>query len=309
MRIIFAGTPQAAVPSLRALASTADIACVLTRTDAPVGRRRVLTPSPVAAAAEELALPVHKTNRFDVDARALVTDANADLGVVVAFGAIIPDEVLAAPRLGWVNLHFSLLPRWRGAAPTQRSIAAGEPTGVSVVRVVTELDAGPVFRQRAVDLGAEVTGSEALDALAREGATDLAEVVAALGAGTAGEPSPQTGDVTYAHKLSRADGKIDWSQPVDRVYDLIRAMTSEPGAWALDGDDPLKVIAAGPSTAIERLGADKEGLPGRVVVEGGKVFVQCADGFVPVTRVQPAGKPAMDATAWVRGKRDRVVLR
>lgn len=309
MRIVFAGTPQASVPSLLALASTAEIVLVVTRVDAPVGRRKVLTPSPVAAAAAENGLPTHKANRFDAETIAAVRDAEPDLGVVVAFGAIIPDDVLQLPRLGWINLHFSALPAWRGAAPTQRAIAAGDMPSISIVQVVTALDAGPVYQQRSIDLGQDVTGSEALAELAERGAHDLATLTAQLEAGTAPTPTDQVGEPSYAHKLSREDGRIDWTRPVTDVYNLVRAMTSEPGAWSLDGDAPIKVVAAGPAAQLTHLEPNKDGQPGRVVADAGQVFVQCRDGFLPISRVQPAGKQAMDAGAWLRGKQGRVVLK
>lgn len=310
MRIVFAGTPSAAVPPLEKVAGSDDVVLVVTRVDAPVGRKKVLTPSPVAEAAERLGIPIHKANRFDDATVDALRRAAPDLGVVVAFGAIIPDAVLDIPRLGWVNLHFSLLPQWRGAAPTQRSIAAGDQPGFSIVRVVSALDAGPVFRQRAVDLGADITGSEALDALARAGAIDLADVIRSLGEGSAGEPTPQAGEPSYARKLTRDDGRIDWSRPVLEVYARVRAMTNEPGAWTLDGDEPVKVLSAGPAAQISFLESDKDGDPGRVAIDDGQVFVQCRDGFLPIGRVQPAGKKSMDAMAWMRGHRDdRVVLR
>ncbi len=315
MRIVFAGTPEAAVEPLRAVAALANGSAqvdgsvlAITREDAPVGRRRVLTPSPVAQIATELGLPVVKTNRFTQEVTARLVGLAPDLGIVVAFGAIIPDEVLSIPRLGWVNLHFSMLPKWRGAAPAQRSIAAGDPPSISLVRVVAELDAGPVYRQRVIDLGPDITGSAALTALAQAGAADLATLVAQLADGTAPTPTPQVGEPSYAHKLSREDGRIDWTKPVTKVYDLVRAMTTEPGAWTMDGAEPIKILAAGPASRIARLDEDKDGQPGRVVVESGAVFVQCRDGFLPVNTVQPAGKKSMTASAWLLGKRGRVVL-
>ena len=218
MRLIFAGTPDVAVPSLRVLAaSDHDIATVVTRPDAPIGRRRVLTPSPVAAAAEELGLPLLKTARLDEGATARLATTDAELGVIVAYGGLVREPLLSMPEHGWINLHFSLLPRWRGAAPVQHALIAGDDeTGASVFRLVAELDAGDVFEERRYAVPARATAGEVLNDLAGLGAELLRDVVAAIEDGTA-VATPQAGAATFAPKLTEADGALDWNEPADRV--------------------------------------------------------------------------------------------
>src|SRR6187455_483075 len=178
MKLVFAGTQQVAVPSLTLLASSGhEIAAVVTRTDAALGRKRVLTPSPVAAAAESLGLPVIKANRLDADATAAVTALNADLGVIVAYGGLVREPLLSAPAHGWINLHFSLLPRWRGAAPVQQALIAGDAeTGAAVFQLVPALDAGDVFAELRYQVPQNATSADVLAALAVEGADLLAGV-------------------------------------------------------------------------------------------------------------------------------------
>src|SRR5690606_7115538 len=186
MRIVFAGSPAAAVPSLRAIAARDhDVVAVVTREDSPIGRRRVLTPTPVAVTARELGIPVLAANRLSaVEDR--LTALRPDLGVVVAYGGLVREPLLSLPVHGWINLHFSILPRWRGAAPVQHAVMAGdEVTGASVFRLVEELDAGPVYGRLTQEIGAEETAGELLESLAEGGAVLLSEVVDAIGAGTA----------------------------------------------------------------------------------------------------------------------------
>src|SRR5690606_27474389 len=196
LRIVFAGSPAAAVPSLEALlAGPHEVVAVVTRDDAPLGRKRVLTPTPVADAAEAAGVPVLKANRIG----AIADDLDAldpDLGVIVAYGGLVRDPVLSRPRLGWINVHFSLLPSWRGAAPVQRAIIAGDrTTGVTIFQLVPELDAGPVFATEEHAIGAHETAGHLLDRLATEGADLLTRVVDDLDAGTAA-PVEQIGEVT-----------------------------------------------------------------------------------------------------------------
>ena len=285
-----------------------DVVDHIFRADAQTGRRRELTASPVAVWAQRAGLPLCKTNRLDSNAVELIRNARPDLGIVVAYGALIPDEVLTIPRLGWINLHFSLLPAWRGAAPVQRSLAAGDPPAWSIMRVVSQLDAGPVYRQGTLDLGPDVTGGEALTALSTEGAVQVADIVGEWARGVQHTPTAQQGTPSYAHKLSRADGRIDWSQDVTEVYRRIRAMTPEPGAWTTLAGQTVKILQAGPAQRLQVVGADKEGLPGRVVVDEEGVWAQCRDGFLPLRVVQPAGKTAMSARDWARGRAHRMVF-
>lgn len=296
MRLVFAGTPDAAVPSLRALAAGPhEIAAVVTRRDAPLGRRRVLTPSPVAHAAEELGLAVVKADRLDADATAAVTALAPDLGVIVAYGGLVREPLLSAPARGWINLHFSLLPRWRGAAPVQHALIAGDDTlGASVFQLVAELDAGPVFAESSLP-AADRTAGEALGVLADEGATLLARVVDEIGSGTA-RAVPQTGEPTFAPKLALADGAIDWTQPASSVLARIRGVTPEPGAHTIVDGARLKILAASRSGAAPLA-------PGALAQSGRTVVVGTATSPVELVAVQPAGKGAMPAADWWRGLR------
>ena len=297
MRLVFAGTPAAAVPTLRRLAASQDIAAVVTRPDAPLGRRRVLTPSPVAQAATELGLPVIKTARLDDAATAEISALQVDLGVIVAYGGLVREPLLSAPTAGWINLHFSLLPAWRGAAPVQRALIAGDRVlGASVFQLVAELDAGDVFAMREIGVPETATAGEALDVLASEGAALTADVVASIADGTA-TATPQTGAPSFAAKLSLADGLLDWTQPLDAVFARFRGVTPEPGAHTTVGGQPLKVLEAVPAPDAEPLE------PGRI--RGTKSALHIGTGSHPlaVTRVQPAGKGAMNAVDWWRGLR------
>ncbi|WP_288967604.1 methionyl-tRNA formyltransferase [uncultured Microbacterium sp.] len=297
MRLVFAGTPAAAVPTLRRLAASHDIAAVVTRPDAPLGRRRVLTASPVAQAAEELGLPIIKAARLDDAVTAEITALEVDLGVIVAYGGLVREPLLSAPRAGWINLHFSLLPAWRGAAPVQRALIAGDAVlGASVFQLVAELDAGEVFATHAVDVPETATAGEALEALASEGAGITADVVSSIADGTA-LAVPQEGEPTFAAKLTLADGLLDWNQPLDAVFARFRGVTPEPGAHTTVAGQPLKVLEAAPAPDAESLA------PGRL--RGTKTALHIGTGTTPlaVTRVQPAGKGAMNAVDWWRGLR------
>ncbi|PRA83445.1 methionyl-tRNA formyltransferase [Microbacterium sp. MYb66] len=298
MRLVFAGTPAAAVPTLRRLATSHDIAAVVTRPDAPLGRRRVLTPSPVAQAAVELGLPVIKTTRLDDAATAQISTLNADLGVIVAYGALVREPLLSAPAAGWINLHFSLLPAWRGAAPVQRALIAGDRVlGASVFQLVPELDAGDVYAMREIEVPATATAGEALDVLARDGAELTAEVVSAIADGTA-KAVAQVGEPSFAGKLTLADGLLDWEQPLESVFARFRGVTPEPGAHTTVGGQPLKVLEATPAPDAEPLA------PGRFRGTKTALLIGTASGALAVTRVQPAGKGAMSAVDWWRGQRD-----
>jgi methionyl-tRNA formyltransferase len=303
MRVIFAGTPEAAVPSLDALAASAhEVVQVVTRPPAPLGRKRVLTPSPVDARAEALGLPVLRASRLGEAETAALTALDADLAVIVAYGVLVAEPLLSAPRLGWINLHFSLLPRWRGAAPVQRAIIAGDTTtGVDVFRLEAGLDTGPVLASEPVAIGALETAGNLLARLAGIGADVLAGVVDRLADGTA-VAVPQQGEPTLAPKLVLADGRLDWSEPADRVLARLRGCTPEPGAWTTAGERRLKVLEAAPARDAAAL------RPGAVAHDGGRVVVGCAEGAIELLRVQPEGRGAMPADAWLRGAGSGVVL-
>ncbi len=297
MRIVFAGTPAPAVPSLRALAATShEIVGVVTRRDAPLGRKRILTPSPVAAAADELGLPVVKTDRLDADATARIEALRPDLGVIVAYGGLVREPLLSSPEHGWINLHFSLLPAWRGAAPVQHALIAGDrTTGASVFQLVPALDAGDVYGgvRYAVPRGA--TAGDVLAELADLGGDLLVDVVEQVAAGTA-VATPQSGEPTLAPKLSLSDGALDFTASADAVVDRFRGTTPEPGAHTWIGGQRLKVLDA-------HRGPDLELAPGVLTLAGRDVVVGTGEGTVLLKTVQPAGKGTMAAADWWRGLR------
>lgn len=298
MRLVFAGTPDAAVPSLRVLAASAhDVSTVVTRTDAPLGRKRVLTPSSVAKAAAELDLPVLKTDRLDAEATARIAALEPDLGVIVAYGGLVREPLLSAPRLGWINLHFSLLPAWRGAAPVQRALIAGEPViGAGVFQLVAALDAGDVFDEIRYRVPALATADRVLADLAEQGADLLLRVVDRIAAGTA-RATPQTGEPTYAPKLTAEDGRLDWNAPADEVLARWRGTTPEPGAFTTLEGARVKVLE------LHRADAETPLAAGRLAGSGATVRVGTATEPLVLARVQPAGKAAMAAGDWFRGLR------
>jgi methionyl-tRNA formyltransferase len=296
MKLVFAGTPQVAVPSLTRLADSGhEIAAVVTRADAALGRKRVLTPSPVAVAAAELGLPVIKANRLDDAATDAITALGADLGVIVAYGGLVREPLLSAPRLGWINLHFSLLPRWRGAAPVQRAIMAGDSeTGAAVFQLVAELDAGAVFAQLVTPIGRHATSGTLLASLSQSGADLLSGVVDDLAAGRI-RATEQTGEVTLAPKLTLADARIDWTQAAERVHATIRGVTPEPGAYTEIDGARLKLHDVAPTHDQPTLAA------GHISSLDKRVLVGTGTAPLELITVQPAGKNPMKAIDWWRG--------
>lgn len=321
MRIVFAGTPEFAVPSLHALAAdgTHELVGVITREDAPIGRKRVLTPSPVAIAATELGLPIYKANKLDDAATEWVRAIEPELGVIVAYGGLVREPLLSLPVHGWINLHFSDLPAWRGAAPVQRALMAGEHTlGVTVFRLVEALDAGDVLSRdsKAFDVG--TSAGVALTELANFGTDALLRAVAVLAEDPeAGEP--QTGEASYAHKLTRDDGKLDLTLPVETVMAHWAGVTPEPGAYVLNDGQALKlhelrdasgevVMDATGHELAESRRVETVSSAGTAKLIDGKAILYLAGGALELVRVQPAGKPAMAAADWLRGRGGEAVL-
>ena len=296
LRIVFAGSPAAAVPSLRALvAGPHRVVAVIAREDAPLGRKKVLTPTPVAVEAESAGIPVIRANRLgSVTEQLLALDA--DLGVIVAYGGLIREPLLSGPRLGWINLHFSLLPRWRGAAPVQRALMAGdEQTGAAVFQLVPELDAGDVYATLRQPIGAHETAGHLLESLAISGAELLISVVDGLAAGTA-VAVPQSGEVTLAPKLGLIDGRLDWHESAERVDNRFRGTTPEPGAFTELGEERLKVLDA-------LIARDAPPLaPGRMELRAGRLLVGTGSDPIQLVTVHPSGKRAMPAADWWRGR-------
>lgn len=297
MRLVFAGTPAVALPSLDALAASGhEVAAVVTRPDAPAGRGKRLVASPVAQRAAELGIevlrPEHPRDPGFVDRLRTIAP---DCCPVVAYGALVPQHVLDVPRLGWANLHFSLLPRWRGAAPVQRAVMAGDAeTGACVFRLVRELDAGDVYATLRTPIGPRETSGELLDRLAGDGARLLVEVMDALAAGNA-QPQPQpTEGVTHAAKITVADAEVDWTAGDDEIDRLVRGCAPAPGAWTTFRGERFKVLAARP------VGGDR--LPAGQI-RATKRSLEVGTGTRPVALdvVQAQGKKSMAGADWARG--------
>jgi methionyl-tRNA formyltransferase len=258
----------------------------------------VLTPSPVAALAEERGIPTIRTNRLDDDATERIAALRPDLGVIVAYGGLVREPLLSTPRHGWINLHFSLLPRWRGAAPVQHAIIAGDDlTGAAVFQLETGLDTGPVFATMSRRIGARETAGDLLAALADHGAQLLLSVVDGIAAGSA-RAEPQEGEPTPAPKLSLEDGRLDWTQNALALDSRVRGVTPEPGAFTTVRDQRLKVLEVLPVGGAESLP------PGTLALVDRRVFVGTASSPLELVTVQPAGKRAMAAADWWRGLGD-----
>jgi len=295
MRLIFMGTPDFAVPTLIALADSGhEIAAVYTRAAKPAGRRG-LEPqaTPIEREARRLGLPVltPKTLR-DEAAQAEFRAHNADAAVVVAYGLLLPKPILDAPKLGCFNVHASLLPRWRGAAPINRAIMAGDAeTGVTIMKMDEGLDTGAMAIAGRMAIGADMTAGDLHDALARLGADLMARALAALERGSLTlTPQPKQG-VTYAAKISKDETRIDWNRPWQHVHDHIRGLSPFPGAWCeIDG---VRV------KALRSTKGEGKGTPGSVLDD--QLTVACGDGAVRLVQVQRAGKQPMSAEEFLRG--------
>ncbi|WP_277451685.1 methionyl-tRNA formyltransferase [Janibacter sp. DB-40] len=298
MRLIFAGTPQVAVPSLRALSdSDHEVVAVVTRPDARVGRGRRLEPSPVKTVAQELGLPVlTPSSPRDPDFVAELTALAPDCCPVVAYGALLPREVLDIPTHGWVNLHFSLLPAWRGAAPVQRAIIAGdEITGASTFLIEAGLDTGPVLGTMTERIRPDDTAGSLLDRLADAGAPLLLATMDGVATGDLEPRAQPTEGVSHAAKLTVEDARVDLAHPAMAVDRHIRGCTPAPGAWTTFRGERLKL---GPVTITD------ESLPaGRIEARKREVLVGTADRAVRLGEVVPLGKKPMPAADWARGVR------
>ncbi|OXM56664.1 methionyl-tRNA formyltransferase [Amycolatopsis thailandensis] len=300
MRLVFAGTPEPAVPSLRALLASEEheVVAVVTRPDAQAGRGRRVVRSPIGALADEHGIEVLTPPKASDPAfLARLAEIAPDACPVVAYGALLPQAALDIPVHGWVNLHFSLLPAWRGAAPVQAAIRAGdEITGASTFRIVKELDAGPVYGVITEQIGAGDTAGELLGRLAESGAKLLVSTMDGIADGTL-RAVEQTGDgVSYAPKVTVEDARVSFADPATAVDRLIRAVSPEPGAWAEFRGERLKL---GPVTVVDEPGPP----PGELVVERKRVLVGTASKPVRLGEVQAQGKKRMAATDWARGTR------
>jgi methionyl-tRNA formyltransferase len=298
LRVVFMGTPAFSVATLAALADAHDIVACYTRAPKPAGRRGLtLTKSPVHELADTRGIPVFTPRSLrDSEQTELFCSHNADVAVVVAYGLILPKPILDAPRHGCLNLHASLLPRWRGAAPIQRAIMAGDAqTGVMVMRMEEGLDTGPVALTARLPIEPDATAGDLHDALMGAGAGLAVEALAALGQGRLSfTPQPEEG-VLYAHKIEKAECRIDWAQDAAAVHNRIRGLSPFPGAWFEadfgKGVERVKVLR---STRAAGSGAPGAVLPGGLVVA-------CGDGAVRLTQVQRAGGKPVSADEFLRG--------
>jgi len=301
VKVVFAGTPEVALPALDAIAeSRHDLVAVVTRPDAPAGRGRRLLASPVALRAEELGVPVLKPEHpRDVEFQAALRELAPDCCPVVAYGALLPQSALDIPTHGWVNLHFSVLPHWRGAAPVQHAIWAGdEVTGATTFRIVKELDAGPTYGLMTQTILPDDTAGTLLAKLAEGGAGLLVATLDGIEDGAI-EARPQQEDgVSYAGKVLVEDAHVDWEDPALGVDRRIRACTPSPGAWTTYAGERMKL---GPVTLVDRP-ADREPLPpGRLEVTKNAVLVGTGTHPVRLGEVKAFGKKLMAAADWARG--------
>jgi methionyl-tRNA formyltransferase len=300
LRVVFMGTPDFAVPTLAEIVGQGhEVVAVYTRAPAAAGRGMALRLSPVHSLAERFGIPVFtpRTLRSE-EAAETFQGLEAEVAVVVAYGMILPKAILDAPELGCLNLHASLLPRWRGAAPIQRAIMAGDTeTGVAVMKMEEGLDTGPVAMAERVAIAPDMTAGELHDRLMGLGADLMVRALAALSRGALNfTPQPDAG-VTYAHKLTNEDGRIDWFAPASAVHDRVRGLSPFPGAFfSADfgkGAERVKVLR---STRAQGSGA-----PGTLLDPSG--VIACGDGALRLIQVQPAGKQAMGAEEFLRGRR------
>jgi methionyl-tRNA formyltransferase len=300
MRLVFAGTPEPAVPALRALLDSGrhEVVAVVTRPDAPAGRGRSVVRSPVGTLADEHGIEVLTPAKAgDPAFLARLAELEPDVCPVVAYGALLPQSALDVPARGWVNLHFSLLPAWRGAAPVQAAVRAGdEITGAATFQIVKALDAGPVFGVVTEKIGPSDTSGELLARLAVSGAALLLSTMDGIEDGTLRAVEQPEDGVSYAPKITVEDARIGFDAPAHAVDRLVRAVTPEPGAWAEFRGERIKL---GPVTVLDEPGP----APGELVIERRRVLAGTATKPVLLSDVQAQGKKRMAATDWARGTR------
>ena len=297
MRVVFMGTPDFSVPTLTEIVSSGhEVVAVYTRAPKPAGRGQDERKSSVHLAAEGFGIPVFTPRSLKSEAEQIVfASHDADVAIVVAYGLLLPRPVLDAPRLGCLNLHGSLLPRWRGAAPIQRAVMAGDSqTGVMVMRMDEGLDTGPVALGEVIPIGPDMTACELHDTMMRVGADLMGRALAALERESLDfTPQPEDGAV-YAAKIDKAEARIDWSRPAAEVHNHIRGLSPFPGAW-------LELELAGRPVRIKALRStigEGQGAPGTILPD---LTIACGNGAVRLTQVQREGKSAMDAATFLRG--------
>ncbi|MGP5660131.1 methionyl-tRNA formyltransferase [Corynebacterium falsenii] len=313
MKILFAGTPEPAAVALRHLIADErhEVAAVITQPDARRGRGRTLHPSAVAEVAAEHGIDTYKwpslksrTESGD-EARAVLrqlADDGVEAVAVVAYGNLIPEDLLNTFRHGWINLHFSVLPRWRGAAPVQAAIAAGDrTTGATTFRIEKGLDTGPMIGTITHEIGLADTADDLLTALTYAGRELLADSLAELADGTATLTPQDDGEATHAAKITSGDAQIDWSLPADQIQRIARAHTPAPGAWSMMAGQRYKIGLMMPLDPDFCLDATTPA-PGQVLTEAGKVIVGTGSAPLEIASIQPPGKKMMNAADWARGQ-------
>ena len=294
MRLIFAGTPEVASRALELIADKHEVTLVLTRPDAPIGRKRITTPSPVASKAEQLGLNVHKTNKIDEEALNAIRQSNADKAVIVAYGAMIPQAALSA--LPWWNLHFSVLPEWRGATPLQHSMMHDTGIGISVFEIDSGLDTGPLISQLPLSFLENETAGEALIRFTEEGSNLLIRSLEENH-----QPMIQEGSSSLAPKITRLDAKINFEENAADLIRFIRAANPEPMAWAIQNGEPIRIIFASATTSSLDSGKLR-GVGEIYKSDDNEIMVQCGDkSSLRLELVQPAGKRETVATDWWNG--------
>lgn len=298
LRLVFMGTPDFSVRTLAEIIGQGhEIAAVYSQPPRAGGRGMALRKSPVHVFAEQAGMPVlTPTTLKSREAQAIFASHEADAAVVVAYGLILPRAILGAPREGCFNVHASLLPRWRGAAPIQRAIMAGDrESGVSIMRMDEGLDTGPVCMLDKITIGANMTADELHDELARCGGDLMIRALGALSRGALSCKAQDEAGVTYAHKIDKAEARIDWARPDGEVHNHIRGLSRFPGAWCqmmiADKMERIKVLRSEP--------ADGSGTPGALLYDN--LTVACGQGAVRITQLQRAGKSAMGAAEFMRG--------
>jgi len=298
LRIIFAGTPQNAASTLDYLIENGvEVVGVLTKQDAPFGRSRQLTQSAVADVAAARGVPLYKTNRIDDETRTWIASLKADLGVIVAYGSILKKEDLEIPRLGWMNLHFSLLPQLPGPAPVQHALMSGlETTGVTIFILDEGIDSGPIVASTELKIGVNQNARELLEALTHAGNELLVEVLRdAENQISSAKAQSAAAPFAVAVKPTRAMARIDFSKSASEVHNLVRAMNPEPTAWFDYNEEPVRVLESELDTVV---------LPaGTAEIKDKKLVVGCKEGSVAFVKVQPSGKRPMSGADWFRGLR------
>ncbi len=296
LRIAFMGTPDFAVAALNALnAAGHDIVAVYSQPPRPAGRGQKLQLSAVQKRAEELGLQVRhpKSLKKDAEARAAFAALNLDIAVVAAYGLILPKDVLDAPKYGCLNIHASLLPRWRGAAPIQRAIMAGDAaSGICIMQMEEGLDTGPVLMRGVVPINNTTTAQSLHDALAVQGGELIVDTLELIAEGNTPPAEKQTEEgITYAHMLAKDDGRIDWNKPAVEIERQMRALTPWPGVWCMQGDHRMKVLAAEV--------AEGKGRPGEILDR--HLIIACGAGALKLTKIQPQDRKPMDGLSFMNG--------